>query len=103
MRAVSLKTPVRWASVLGIFCVALVLMSGVVQAAHFHAGGQTDHDCALCLTAHQIAHAAAPVTVPLDSHAVAAVAIPRTLHRPRRAIAFSLVSRPPPSLALSLS
>jgi hypothetical protein len=75
----------------------------VIQAAHFHADGQTDHDCALCLAAHQIAHAAAPVTLPLASLAVAAVTVPRTLQRPRRAVSFRLVSRPPPSPVLSFS
>ncbi len=102
MRAPFHRKPLRWASLLGILCIALVLVSGVIQAAHFHAGGQTDHDCALCLAAHQIAHAAAPIALPFNSLAVAAVTVPRTLQRPRPAVAFRLVSRPPPSPLASL-
>jgi hypothetical protein len=83
--------------VLGVFCIALVLMSGMVQAAHMHAGGAADHDCALCVAAHHVAHAAAPITFDCVSLSVAAVAPARTLRRPRRAVFFRLVSRPPPS------
>jgi hypothetical protein len=93
----------RRASLLGVLCIALVLMSGVIQAAHFHADGQVDHDCALCLSAHQIAHFAPPVVISLTSLVVAAVLVPRTLSRPRPALALRLVSRPPPSPGISVA
>ncbi|HEX4037326.1 MAG TPA: hypothetical protein VHX37_04635 [Acidobacteriaceae bacterium] len=103
MRARLSPSHVGWARWLGIFCIALVLMSGVIQAAHFHANGQVDPDCSLCLAAHQIAHVAAPITLHLTSLRVAAVIVPRTLTRPRPALAFRLISRPPPSPGVSLT
>jgi hypothetical protein len=72
-------------------------MSGMVQAAHMHAGGAADHDCALCVAAHHVARVAPPVTLHFSSRQVAAVAPVRSLHRPRRAVYFRLSSRPPPS------
>jgi hypothetical protein len=103
MRARFSPPRIRWAWWLGVFCIALVLMSGVIQVAHFHANGQVDPDCSLCLAAHQIAHVAAPITLHLTSLRVAAVVVPRTLSRPRPALAFRLISRPPPSPGLSLA
>jgi hypothetical protein len=97
MRCVFLRPRLNWASVLGVVCIALVLTSGMVQAAHMHAGGAPDHDCALCVAAHQVAHAASPVALDCVSLAVAAVNVPRGLSMPRRAVFFRLVSRPPPS------
>jgi hypothetical protein len=87
----------RSRGVFGIVCIALVLMSGMLQAAHMHAGGTPDHDCALCVAAHHVARVAPPVTLHFSSRQVAAPAPVRTLHRPRRAVYFRLSSRPPPS------
>jgi len=81
----------------GIVCIALVLMSGMVQAAHMHAGGAPDHDCALCVAAHHVARVAPPIKLNFSSRQVAAMAPVRSLHRPRRAVYFRLSSRPPPS------
>jgi len=97
MRCVFSRPRLSWASVLGVVCIALVLMSGMVQAAHMHAGGAPDHDCALCVAAHQVAHAASPVALDCVSLAVASVAPARSLRMPRRAVFFRLISRPPPS------
>jgi len=85
-----------WASVLGIVCIALVLMSGVVQSAHFHASGEPDHDCTLCMAAHHVARIAVPVTFSIHSLPIARVIVPRCLARPRPAVFFRLSSRPPP-------
>jgi hypothetical protein len=87
----------------GIVCIALVLMSGMVQAAHMHAGGAADHDCALCVAAHHVARAAPPIALHFSSRQVAAVAPVRSLHRPRRAVYFQLSSRPPPSSSALLA
>jgi hypothetical protein len=80
----------------GIVCIALVLMSGVVQAAHFHASGEPDHDCTLCMAAHQVARVAPPVALTVRSVPVAKVVVPRSLTRPQPAVFFRLSSRPPP-------
>lgn len=97
MRAVFAKTRMNWASVLGLVCVSLVLVSGMVQVAHFHANGQADHDCTLCMTAHQIARMAPPITLAFQCQAVAAVVVARRVFRPQPAVFFRLVSRPPPT------
>ncbi len=86
-----------WASVLGIVCIALVLMSGVVQSAHFHASGAPDHDCTLCMAAHHVARMAAPVILNVSSVAIGEVTAASTIVRPRDPIFFRLSSRPPPS------
>ncbi len=80
---------------LGVVCIALVLMSGMVQAAHMHAGGQ-DHDCALCVAAHHVAYAAPAVTLDCASVPVVAVVAAQSLTVPPREVFFRLASRPPP-------
>jgi|SRR5271154_636125 len=84
-------------SLLGIVCIALVLMSGIVQVAHSHPSGQPDHDCSLCITAHQVIQIVAPVTLALSSVAVTGVAPEPILKRPGRYFFFKLASRPPPA------
>jgi hypothetical protein len=82
--------------IFGIVCIALVLMSGMVQAAHFHAPGEPDHDCALCVAAHQVAHAALPITLDFCSVQVAPLTAARSLPTPRRTVYFRLTGRAPP-------
>jgi hypothetical protein len=96
MRSVFVKPRFGWASVLGILCIGLVLVSGMAQAAHFHAAGTIDHDCALCVAAHQAVHAAPAITLDLSSLAVACLPAVSRLVRPRSAVFFRLNSRPPP-------
>jgi hypothetical protein len=88
----------RWSrtGVLGGLCIALVLLSGMIQAAHFHASAQPDHDCSLCLTVHSVAHVATPIVLRVTSRPVAALAPLRCIARPRPAVHFRLASRPPP-------
>jgi hypothetical protein len=80
----------------GILCVALVLVAGILQVAHTHANGQIDHDCALCFTAHQAVQIAVSVTVILVSHPVARVASERFSPLPRQRFVLKLANRPPP-------
>jgi hypothetical protein len=81
---------------LGSLCIALVLMSGMIQAAHFHADAQADHDCALCLTVHSVAQVTAPIALQFTSRPVGTLTAPRTIARARDAVHFRLASRPPP-------
>jgi hypothetical protein len=97
MNCVFSRPRLSWASVLGIVCIALVLISGVAQAAHSHAASTPDHDCALCVAAHSVAHAAPSVTLDFSSFQVASLTAARSLSMPRRAVFFRLISRPPPS------
>jgi|SRR5580704_10042504 hypothetical protein len=85
------------ASLLGIFCIALVLMAGMVQVAHSHPLGQPDHDCSLCTTAHNVIHVVELVTLDLSSRPVTAVAPEPTRELPSRAFFFKLSCRPPPA------
>jgi len=84
-------------SLLGIVCIALVLMSGIVQVAHSHPSGQPDHDCSLCTSAHQVIQVVALVTLALSSLAVTGVAPEPILQQPCRYFFFKLASRPPPA------
>jgi len=85
------------ALVLGMLSVALVLMSGMIQAAHFHTPDSTDHDCALCLAVHSTAQTTAPIELHFTSRPVARLVALRTIARPRPAVHFRLSSRPPPA------
>jgi hypothetical protein len=95
MRCVFSRPRLNWARVLGVFCIALVLMSGLVQAAHMHADGQ-DHDCALCVAAHHVSCAAPAVTLDCASVPVIALIAAQSVRVPPRAVFFRLASRPPP-------
>jgi hypothetical protein len=96
MRRIPAKMRVSRGLMLGSLCIALVLMSGMIQAAHFHADAQPDHDCALCLTVHNVAQAAAPIALLFTSRRVEALPGARAIARPREAVHFRLSSRPPP-------
>ena len=98
MRFVFPKMRFSRAMVLGCLCIALVLMSGMIQAAHFHADGQTDHDCSLCLAVHTVAQSSAPVALSFTCQEIALPAVARTIARPRPAVHFRLSSRPPPAV-----
>jgi hypothetical protein len=77
-------------------CATLILMSGTIQAAHFHRDGKIDPDCALCVTVHSAAHVVHPVTVHFSSARVETVVPARRITMPRAAVFFRLISRPPP-------
>jgi hypothetical protein len=84
------------ASLLGIICIALVLMSGIVQVAHSHPTGQPDHDCSLCTTAHHVIQVVAVTTLELSILPVTPVVSEPTRVVSRPALFFKLASRPPP-------
>jgi hypothetical protein len=69
----------------------------MVQAAHFHAQGEADHDCALCVAAHQAAHTTGLITFDISSLSVAPLTVACSLTMPRRAVYFRFFGRPPPS------
>ncbi|MGB9145364.1 MAG: hypothetical protein WCC14_06065 [Acidobacteriaceae bacterium] len=78
-------------------CVALMLMIGTVQAAHFHPNGQIDHDCSLCVAVHSVANTTPLISLHFSSQPVAKVTPARALARARDAVHFRLASRPPPA------
>jgi len=87
-----------WPFLIVGLCVALLLLIGTVQAAHFHPDGQLDHDCALCVAVHSVANTTPQISLHFSSQPVAKVAPGRTLARPRDAVHFRLASRPPPAV-----
>ena len=99
MRVFLLRMRISRALVLGGVCIALVLLSGMIQAAHFHGLAGADHDCALCLAVHTVAQVAPPLVLPFTSHSVRAALPLPSIHVPRRSVYFRLASRPPPTTA----
>ena len=85
---------------LGIFCCALVALSGIVQVGHTHAAGQAlQSDCALCHTAHLVIQPAVPQSLPQVMLLAAAIVAAFQLIRLHSFSTFSLFTRPPPARA----
>jgi hypothetical protein len=85
-----------WVSLLGIICVALVLMTGILQVTHSHPSGQIDHDCSLCVTAHHAVQAVVVVTLAVSSRQVARFVPESFTPVPRQRFVLKLANRPPP-------
>jgi len=88
--------PLSWVSILGIVCVALVLLTGVLQVTHTHANGQPDHDCSLCVSAHHVAQVVVVVALTLCFHTVARFLAEGFTPIPRQRFVLKLANRPPP-------
>jgi len=99
MRFVAAKrgTWFSWVSILGILCIALVLTTGMLAVTHSHANGQIDHDCALCVTAHQAGQIAIVVTILVTSHRVFHFTREDFAPLPRQRFVLKLANRPPPA------
>jgi hypothetical protein len=97
MRSVSARPRSVWAWLFAGLCAGLILMSGTIQAAHFHRDGKIDPDCALCVTVHSAVHVVHPVTLHFSSDRVEAVTPARRIQMPRAEVFFRLISRPPPA------
>ena|SRR5277367_621597 len=86
-----------WAGWLGIFCIALVLLTGFVQITHTHPNGQVDNEgCSLCNTAHHVVQTVALVSVAISIQPVWRIAPKKTIDRPRQRFLLKLANRPPP-------
>ena len=85
-----------WRLLLGLLCVALVLMMGTMAATHTHTGHAEQANCGLCVTAHMAVDVAAPppqiAVAPVQVHVETAVSVVRAHTRCRSA----LFTRPPP-------
>ena len=99
MASLSTHSRIRftWLSAIGILCVALVLMSGIIQVAHSHANGQPDHDCSLCVTAHQAVQIVALICLAIACQVMVAFVARPVLQAPRKRFFFKLACRPPPA------
>jgi hypothetical protein len=86
-----------WVSWLGIVCIALVLLTGIIQVAHTHPDGQVDHEgCSLCNTAHHVVQTVALVTLAISIRPVLRVTLEKTPECPRQKFLLKLAIRPPP-------
>ncbi len=92
-----LRARSSWVALLGIVCVALVLMVGIVQVVHSHPSGHADPDCSLCVTAHQAVQVVALITLDVSSQPIEHVRPEPALQLPRRSFFFRLDCRPPPA------
>ena len=92
-----LRARSSWIAPIGIACVALVLMVGIVQVVHSHPSGHPDPDCSLCVTAHQAVQVVALITLDISSQPVEHVSPEPALQLPRRSFFFRLDCRPPPA------
>ncbi|MBT9330597.1 DUF2607 family protein [Paracidobacterium acidisoli] len=106
MRALSTvrRSQYSWAGWLGIFCILLVLMTGVIQVTHYHASGtsgQVDHDCSLCVTAHNVVQAVTLITLAVTSQPVAPLVSEASQPIPRQRLILKLANRPPPVISVS--
>jgi hypothetical protein len=103
MRFLSSKLRARssWIALVGIVCVALVLMIGIVQVVHSHPSGHPDPDCALCVTAHQAVQVVALITLNISSQTVEHISLEPDLQLPRSSFFFRLDCRPPPAESAS--
>jgi hypothetical protein len=96
-RSRNLKTRHTLWVVLCFLCCALITLSGIVQAGHMHADGQTvQTDCALCHVAHLVVQPAAPQSLPRTARVVARVSTAPQARRTQFFFVFSLFTRPPP-------
>jgi hypothetical protein len=84
-------------ALLGVVCIALVFMTGLVQVVHSHTSGQPNHDCSLCISAHQVIQVVSLVTLALSIVPVVAVAAKPARHLPTPVFFFKLACRPPPA------
>ncbi len=87
----------RWRLLVGLLCVALLILAGTLSVAHGHEDGINHADCGLCATAH----VSVQMAVSPDLLFVAQVRErfePRTLEVPPKPLyRFSLFTRPPPA------
>ena len=83
--------------VLCFVCCALITLSGIVQAGHIHANGQTiQTDCALCHVAHLVVQPSVPQLLPRSILVAARVSTALQPVRAQFFFVFSLFTRPPP-------
>jgi hypothetical protein len=89
-------TWLSWVAILGIVCIALVMLTGILQVTHSHPNGQIDHDCSLCVTAHNAVQIVVAVTLILLSQPVARLDTNNFNPLPRQRFVLKLANRPPP-------
>lgn len=91
------RSRISWAKWLGLVCIALVLLTGIIQVTHTHATGQADREgCSLCVTAHHVVQAVALIVLAISIQLVVRVTIKVRNEIPRQRFLLKLANRPPP-------
>ena len=91
------RTNSPWRLLLGVLCIALVLLIGTLSVTHSHPDGAVHMDCGLCTTAHltvQAGKAFMQVAVALVFVRLALVSV--SSHIPAAVSDFALFTRSPP-------
>jgi len=87
----------RWKFLVGLLCVALVVLSGTISATHTHGHDNSLHDdCGLCAAAHATVQLATQPPLPILARVYTRVETARAVRRPALKLAFDLFTRPPP-------
>jgi hypothetical protein len=87
-----------WRIVLGVVCIALIMLGGLVSATHTHSQREITHqDCGLCVTAHMAIQVAVTVTQVCVAQVFTRVEASRPIVVHDFNPQFALFSRPPPA------
>jgi hypothetical protein len=87
-----------WRVLLGVLCIALIMIGGVVSVTHTHSQDEISHqDCGLCVTAHMAVQVAVTVTQVCVAQVFTRVEAFRPIASHDFAPQFALFSRPPPA------
>ena len=87
-----------WRTILGVLCIALIMIGGVVSATHTHSQRESTHqDCSLCVTAHMAVQIAVTVTQVCVAQVFTRVEASRPVASHDFTPQFALFSRPPPA------
>jgi hypothetical protein len=87
-----------WRILLGVLCIALIMVGGVVAATHTHSQREISHqDCGLCVTAHMAVQIAVTVTQVCVAQVFTRVEASHPVASHDFTPQFALFSRPPPA------
>lgn len=87
-----------WRILLGVVCIALIMVGGVVAATHTHSQHEINHqDCGLCVTAHMAVQIAVTVSQVCVAQVYTRVEASRPVSFHDFIPQFALFCRPPPA------
>jgi hypothetical protein len=96
-QSITLRKDRRWKLLVGLLCIALVVLSGTISATHTHGRDHSLHeDCGLCVAAHAtVQETAQPALLTLTA-VFTRIETARPIRRPSLILTFDLFTRPPP-------
>ena len=94
--ALRVRTTLRL--LLGVLCISLLMLGGIIAATHTHSQGEVSHqDCGLCVTAHMAVQVAVTVTQVCVAQVFTRVEASDPVASLQFTPQFALFSRPPPA------